>query len=281
MSIWEYKANEPYRLLEAEANLFQENFWLGHNKATKQLGCRYCQTGLRVLGSQELPPNINGGGWGEKTLHTCPACGWWVVIYTWGYARGSYEGSINLRRAAGLLRELDLSNIDTPIDNLKRYLIARYDKRFIINPRRFEDIVAGVFSDFGYRVRITSYSGDKGVDVVILDGDYNDTVGVQVKRWMGKIEAEQIRSLAGALVLNKMTKGIFVTTSSFTSGAFETVEEYRQRGLGILLWDADAFYDKLRISQRSLYDCPDDEAAPYFALWNDHESIPSVFSRSW
>jgi restriction system protein len=207
--------------------------------------------------------------------------GWWVAVHKWGYAYGTYEGSININRAAGLLRTLDLSDISLPVDDLKRYLLARYNERLILNPKRFEDIVAGVFADFGFRVRVTSYSGDRGVDVIVLDGDSNRTVGVQVKRWQGKIKAEQIRSLAGALILNKMTAGIFVTTSSFTSGAVETAEEFRQRGLPILLWDADTFYKNLWIGQRPLYEGPDDATAPYFHFWNDHKSIPSVFSRSW
>jgi len=281
MSIWEYKADESYRLLKVEAESLEDNFWGGQEQATENLVCRYCNTNLRVLASQNLSLVNGPGDWSTKILHICPVCGWWVIIHGGGYAYGSYEGAINIRRAAGLLRTFDLSDIATPIDSLKRYLLACYDKRFELHPKRFEDIVGGVFSDFGYGVRVTSYSGDKGIDVVILDGDSNDTVGVQVKRWKGKIEAEQIRSLAGALVLNKLTEGIFVTTSKFTSGAFETAEEYEQRGLKISLWDAGIFFDKLRISQRPLYDRPDDDTAPYFSLWNDHKSIPSVFARSW
>lgn len=42
-----------------------------------------------------------------------------------------------------------------------------------------------------------------------------------------------------------------MTTSDFTRGARETREQYGQRGIGIELWDAERFYDRLRIAQRS------------------------------
>jgi restriction system protein len=105
-----------------------------------------------------------------------------------------------------------------------------------------------VFADFGYRVRVTSFSGDDGIDVSALEGNSGELVGIQVKRYRDKIEAEQIRSLAGALILNRMTRGIFVTTSEFTRRAKTTAERYEQIGLPIVLSDSEDFYDKLSIS---------------------------------
>lgn len=89
---------------------------------------------------------------------------------------------------------------------------------FEAHPKLFEDVVCSVFRDFGWNARVTACSGDDGIDVV-LDGESDSTVGVQVKRYKKekKIEAEQIRSLAGALLVNGHTKGIFVTTSSSSS----------------------------------------------------------------
>ena len=49
------------------------------------------------------------------------------------------------------------------------------------------------FGDLGYRARVTAYSGDDGIDV-ILDGDDDKAVGVQVKRYKNRIEVDQIRS---------------------------------------------------------------------------------------
>lgn len=134
-----------------------------------------------------------------------------------------------------MLRDLDLIDIGKPIENTKRYLVARYNERFLRNPKKCEEIVGGDFSDFGYEVRVTAYSSDKGLDVVLLEGNGNYIVGVQVKRWRGNIGAAQIRALAGALVLDRMMQGVLVTTSTFISGAYETAEEFRQQGIEISL----------------------------------------------
>lgn len=64
-----------------------------------------------------------------------------------------------------------------------------------VHPRVLEQIVCSIFKDLGYKARVTAYSADGGVDV-ILDGANDNTVGVQVKRYKQerRIEAEQIRS---------------------------------------------------------------------------------------
>jgi len=54
--------------------------------------------------------------------------------------------------------------------------------------------VASVFRDCGFHARVTSYSGDGGIEVILERGD--ETIGVQVKRYKSAIDAEQIRSLA-------------------------------------------------------------------------------------
>jgi restriction endonuclease Mrr len=53
---------------------------------------------------------------------------------------------------------------------------------------------------------------------------------VQVKRYRNAIQVEQIRSLAGAHMAHGMTRGIFVTTSSFQSGAQPSTETMVARG---------------------------------------------------
>jgi restriction system protein len=127
----------------------------------------------------------------------------------------------------------------------------------------------------GYNVRVTAYSGDDGIDV-ILDGPGNDVIGVQVKRYKGSIEVEQIRAFTGALVLGGLTKGIFVTTSRFQAGAVGTVDRLSRRGYRIELMDADRFYDALKIAQRARYEFKDDPTAPYFQVRLNDLSMHTV-----
>jgi restriction system protein len=168
-----------------------------------------------------------------------------------------------------VLRHLNLADLSVPTDELRAYLLARYGDRFDVHPRKYEEIVGGVFSDFGFRVRVTSFSGDEGIDILVLDGDDDATVGVQVKRYKGKISAEQIRSFVGALVLQGLTTGIYVTTSSYEKGAHRTVAAAEQLGVGVTLLDAMTFYEALKITTRSTHWDVQDPSAAYYGCWQD------------
>jgi restriction system protein len=180
----------------------------------------------------------------------------------------------------GVLKNLDLTDLSVPLGEVSRYLVARYSDRFKIHPRKYEEVVASVFREIGYYVRVTSYSNDDGVDAVLLDGKSGDLVGVQAKRYRGKIEAHQIREFAGALVLNHITQGIFVTTSSYTAGAERTAERFSKGPLALDLWDADRLYTALKIGRRSPYASALDPDAPYRDFVHDVSKIPFVSQRS-
>ncbi|QOZ06889.1 restriction endonuclease [Bradyrhizobium sp. CCBAU 51765] len=111
----------------------------------------------------------------------------------------------------------------------------------------FEETVASVFRSLGYEATVTAYSGDDGVDVILQKG--KERIGVQVKRHRNSISVEQIRSLAGAMIVNDVTKGIFVTTSKFERGSARTIDRLRVRGYPIELIDAPRFFDMLKLTQ--------------------------------
>ena len=149
----------------------------------------------------------------------------------------------------GSLREFDPADISVPIEDVRRYLQINQDRVYDLHPRVFEEVVGSVFKDHGWRVKVTAYTGDDGVDVVLTGGD--KTVGVQVKKNKKerKVEAEQIRALAGALVLNGMTQGVFVTTSSYRKGAMLTAASYCHKGYHVHLLDCKRFFEALEIAQ--------------------------------
>ena len=152
----------------------------------------------------------------EEHIRVCPDCGWWITFRE--TVTSGPKATVTTYGGVGALKVLDLSDIQTPLNEIRQYLTAHYDDRFSANPRLFKETVASVFGNLAYRPRATAYSGDDGVDV-IFDGSKNDTIGVQVKRYRGKIGVAQIRELTGALLINGHTRGIFVTTSDFESGA--------------------------------------------------------------
>jgi restriction system protein len=200
-------------------------------------------------------PDADEGATASTELHLCPACGWWRVMRDaqadFGESHNHPDGVMWHRRnygVAGALKTLDLSDLTAPLEEVRSYLTARYDARFDVHPKRFEDVVRSVFSDLGYDARTTSYSNDGGVDVV-LDGDDDATIGVQVKRYRARIEVEQIRAFLGALILGSYTRGIFVTTSKYRSGAQRAAHLSHEVAVPIELLDADAFFDALKLAQ--------------------------------
>ena len=154
--------------------------------------------------------------------------------------------------ACAQLKTLDLADVNAPVKEIKQYLVAKYEDRFDIHPRILEDVVGSVFHAQGFDTVVTAYQKDGGIDVVLSGGDAK-TIGVQVKRYRDKINVEQIRAFAGALILGGHTSGIFVTTSSYSSVAQEASRAFGTKGLPIELVDAKKFYDALRISQREPY----------------------------
>jgi restriction system protein len=184
-------------------------------------------------------------------VSVCLLCGWWTVyrVHQGEHARTAslaegYSGSI------GCLKELDLDDVSAPLGEVRQYLLAKKDSAFDAHPKLLEDVVCSMFKDLGWSARVTAYSGDEGIDV-ILDGPKGSTIGVQVKRYKRerRIEAEQIRSLAGALLGGGHTKGIFITTSTFRRGARKAADKMASAGYPIELVDAERFLEALGVAQ--------------------------------
>lgn len=231
--------------------------------------CIYCGSPLDAAGTERTAQGE--GRFVEeryKVLRCCKVCGWWIIKTT---QTGSQDKTIfpgfpyrhhETHGAAAVLRDLDLSDQTLPLTEIRQYLAARYDDRFHIDAAKFEDVVVSVYRDLGYDVEATGRTGDGGIDAVVR-GPSHEAVGVQVKRYKGKIEAHQIREFAGALYLQGMLGGIYVTTSDFTAGAHATAEQALNVSLPVELVNAERFYQQLGLAQRHAYDRLDDPTAPF------------------
>ncbi|MCK9908981.1 restriction endonuclease [Microbacteriaceae bacterium K1510] len=201
----------------------------------------------------------------HMTVFVCQNCGWWVAMDASKPAAHEYPipgednspmgvlGAVDLRLCWSHLKSLDLNDCTVPIEEIKSYLRARYESRFLLHPRKYEELVASVFENLGYWSEVTCYSGDGGIDVILGAPD-GGKIGIQVKRYKDSIKVSQIRELLGAMVLNGFVKGVFITTSEFQSGAYRTVEEARKLGLYIDLVDNNSFLQCLNINHRPQYE---------------------------
>ncbi|MGB4405234.1 MAG: restriction endonuclease [Sphaerochaeta sp.] len=99
-------------------------------------------------------------------------------------------------------------------------------------PREFEKIVVMLLQSMGYGGEVkdagivTQYSNDKGIDGVIKEDILGfGRVCIQAKKYaLGhSVPREELQKFAGALMQAQSTKGVFITTSDFTKGAYEYV----------------------------------------------------------
>jgi restriction system protein len=99
------------------------------------------------------------------------------------------------------------------------------------SPKFFEQLVVELLINMGYggsqreAARAVGQSGDGGIDGIIDEDRLGlDTIYIQAKKWEGSVGRPEIQKFAGALMGKKASKGIFITTSTFTKDAKDYAE---------------------------------------------------------
>lgn len=103
-----------------------------------------------------------------------------------------------------------------------------------LSPGKFEQLVLDLLLAMGYggsnkdMAKVTPLSHDNGVDGIIPEDALGlDKIYIQAKRYKEGIPVHkpEIQQFIGALNEQKASKGVFVTTSTFTQGARESVSK--------------------------------------------------------
>jgi restriction system protein len=108
-----------------------------------------------------------------------------------------------------------------------------------VSPSFFERVVLDLLHEMGYGANRADLQqvggpGDAGIDGVIsLDRLGLEKVYVQAKRWQENISRPHLQAFYGALAGQKARKGVFITTSLFSTQA----REYARSVEGIVLID--------------------------------------------
>ncbi|MEJ7928864.1 restriction endonuclease [Ramlibacter sp. AN1015] len=95
-------------------------------------------------------------------------------------------------------------------------------------PAFFERLVVDLLVKMGYggsrqdAGRAVGASGDGGIDGIIKEDRLGlDVIYIQAKRWENPVGRPEIQKFAGALQGHRASKGVFITTSSYTREATE------------------------------------------------------------
>jgi restriction system protein len=139
---------------------------------------------------------------------------------------------------ASVSSETPIESMATQYERLRETLASELLERVKkSSPQFFERLVILLLVRMGYGGSLkdagqaVGKSGDGGIDGVIREDKLGlDSIYVQAKRWNDKlVGSPDIDQFAGALSKRKATKGIFITTSTFTKDALASVRDYSSR----------------------------------------------------
>jgi len=134
----------------------------------------------------------------------------------------------------GYEAEADTESVETPTEDLERaagrlhQLLSAEIQEFLkaVSPDKFEQIVLDTVVAMGYggshrdAAQRVGRSGDEGIDGIINEDRLGlDTIYLQAKRWQSTVGRPEIQKFVGALHGQQASKGVFITTSNFSSDA--------------------------------------------------------------
>jgi len=190
----------------------------GFVENTKRSSFRITEAGKRFLKTNPKEVNL-------KILKTIPA----------------YQERTGRRTDDSLITDNDsFQSESTPEETLENsYLTIRKNlaQELLLkvknsSPAFFESLVVELLVKMGYggsikdAGRSIGRSGDEGIDGIIKEDKLGlDVIYIQAKRWENVVGRPEIQKFVGALAGQGAKKGVFITTSRFTSEA----KEYQPR----------------------------------------------------
>lgn len=154
-----------------------------------------------------------------------------------------YEAFVEfIRPNKNIKEEAGVEKNDTPIENIGKsikMISSRLSDELLEmivskKPIFFERLVLDLISKMGYAFDdesaiATKYSGDEGIDGIIKEDKFGfSNIYIQAKKWSGTVGRPEIQKFLGAVAGQGGTKGLFITTASFTKDAIEFAKKQLQ-----------------------------------------------------
>ena len=194
----------------------------------------------------------------KRRLHLCSSCGWWQLNLESEFeANGKKLVALWWELNHAVLAHVDISSNNTAVEDLKSHLARCWDDRKYISAQKAEDLVAGILKDHYkcniHRVTANANSADGGIDLFLVENDGKIHSAVQVKRRIDRnVESvKEVRDFVGALILEGVERGIFVTTAKRYSAPAQAIPKnpnLAKHKLELKLIDGEKLLDLLRYS---------------------------------
>lgn len=195
-----------------------------------------------------------------KNLFSCPRCGWWRsnergVIYPSGIKSRSPDDY-----CPGI-EKIDISSSKVAIDDLVFHLTRKWSDRKLISASAAELLVGSLLKEhLGCDVvsaTANTNTQDGGIDLHVCHKGGKILSAVQVKRRINRdVEGvAEVRNFLGALAIENISKGIFVTTATrYSKKALEIPDKLKHSvnaRLELELFDGERLFELLKSLPRA------------------------------
>ena len=176
---------------------------------------------------------------GQQVLATAPAkidmkflsqfAGYWRTGEAGGLTPEAGAGAAETHQTPEELLEATHRQLEAALEQ------DLLDRVLAVTPTFFEQLVVDLLVKMGYggstdNGKRVGRSGDGGIDGTIFQDPLGlDIVYVQAKRWTGSVSRPTVQGFAGSLQGFKATKGVLITTSTFTADAQSYVTQIPTR----------------------------------------------------
>lgn len=155
------------------------------------------------------------------------------------------------RSKFSVIKQLGINDSDLAFDELSTYLSKNYNSIYYLTPKRFEQLVASIYINQGYKIILTKQSRDGGHDIILLGSNGNKMAIVECKRYAekNKVNVSTVRSILGVGLIEKVSDVRIVTSSYFTKPAHRIQDKLKEENSSIQLslMDADDLIKELGV----------------------------------
>lgn len=142
-----------------------------------------------------------------------------------------------IQEASSTQEQTPTEQLEQAYESIEKDLAADLlDKVLHQSPAFFERLVVDLLVKMGYggsfenSAQVTQYTNDNGIDGIIYEDKLGlDKIYIQAKRWENPVSRPKIQEFAGALVGQNASKGVFITTSTYSKEARQYVQGIQQK----------------------------------------------------